>query len=78
VREWRVRLCAPRGVLGIDPCRAGRLADTVMVSNGHYKHEKLCVGRNTSRKVRCWSPSHSLLTIIFCCMTTKLAPVDHG
>jgi hypothetical protein len=48
VREWRGRLCAPRGVPGLGPCRAGRHADTVMVSNGSHEHGKLCVERSMS------------------------------
>ena len=44
--------CAPLGVLGLGPCRAGRHAGTVMVSNGHPEHEKLCVRRSTSKIVK--------------------------
>jgi len=44
----REMLCAPRGVHGLGPRRAGRHADSVVVSNGHHKHEQLCVGRSTS------------------------------
>jgi len=38
------------GGLGLGPCRAGRHAGTVMVSNGHHEREKLCVGQSTLKK----------------------------
>jgi hypothetical protein len=68
------------GVLGLGPCRAGRHPDTVMVSNGHYEHEQLRVGRSMSKTVRSeiWIAISLAARRSLCCMTKKLAPVDRG
>jgi hypothetical protein len=65
-REWRRTCCALLGVLGLGPCRAGRHAGTVMVSNGHSEHGQLCVRHSASKqsKARGGSPSHSLLAVL--------------
>jgi hypothetical protein len=51
-----------------------------MVSNGHPKHEQLCVVRSTSKtaKSTLWIAISFVARRSFCYMTTKLVAVDLG
>jgi hypothetical protein len=51
-----------------------------MVSNGHPKHEKICVGRSTSKTVKSmiWIAISFAARRSLCYMTTKLVEVNRG
>jgi hypothetical protein len=80
VRERRGTCCAPLGFLGLGPCRAGRHADNVMLSNGHPEHGQLFVGRSTPKTVKStlWIAISFATRRSFRYMTKKVVAVDRS